>query len=259
MKTKENFFFFFTDLMYPGEGNKLILIQDFTANFACAIKFVAFPFDIQVCNIILRLPSSYRNFVQISEADRRVSFTGTQELALFFVENVRHGPRWSDDQVHLQFELSCHGSSVVLSFFLPNIMLLVVSWASLFISWEAFAVRIMLSFGTLPVFYLLRLTLISSTPVTMAIKFMDVWIFFTALTLFANILAHIFLNDTDSEEYYMRNKPLLMRPAGGAVVITPESSKSSNTKPLHLYRLFILPIIVIIFNVTFWVMLFVMR
>ncbi|XP_068232666.1 LOW QUALITY PROTEIN: uncharacterized protein [Palaemon carinicauda] len=246
------------DLMYPGAENQLILIEEYTANFACSLQFYAFPFDVQVCSISLRLPSSYEDFVAISDEKSQVSFTGPQELALFMVGEVRKGPDWGDGHAHIEFVLKCHGSSVVLSFFLPCLMLLLVSWGSLFINWDAFALRVMLSFGTLLLFYLLRLTLISSTPVTMAVKFLDVWVLITVLILFVNVLVHIFLQDNDVDDYYNRTKPLLMRPAGGAVMIARDSSKSQ-MKPLHLYRMIILPVAVVTFNIIFWAMLFILR
>ncbi|XP_066967757.1 uncharacterized protein [Macrobrachium rosenbergii] len=247
------------DMMYPGGENKLILIQEYTANFACSLKFLSFPFDVQVCSIYLRLPSSYDDFVDISDEDSQATFTGTQELALFMVDNVQKGSKWGNGQAHIQFELQCHGNSVVLSFFLPCLMLLLVSWGSLFISWDSFALRVMLSFGTLPLFYLLRLTLISGTPVTMAVKFLDVWILITVIILFMNVLVHIFVQENEDDDFYNRKKPLLMRPAGGAVVITPESTKSSQLKPLHLYRMIILPVTLVTFNVIFWALLFILR
>ncbi|XP_071525967.1 uncharacterized protein [Panulirus ornatus] len=247
------------DLVYPGADNELTLTRDYIASFTCPFDFSAYPFDIHVCNLNLCLPSIYEDFVQFDVDRKEVAFTGPQELALFSVMNVKYATDSGEHHLSVEYELHSHGSGMVLSMFIPSLFLLGVSWATLFVKWEAFVAREVMSLVTLLVLYMLRFCLMSSIPFTLDIKLIDIWFFFVTSILFINILVHIFIEEEPPPDFTTRNKPLLVRPAGGAVIITPETTQSSHPKFITLYRYIILPGIIIIFNIVFWITLFLVR
>ncbi|XP_069985577.1 uncharacterized protein [Penaeus vannamei] len=247
------------DLVYPGATNPLTITQDYMGNFACAFSFLSFPFNIQTCSIDMLLQPTYEGFVEISVNNQDVAFTGLQELAFFSVESTRYSPESGGSRLSVEFELHCYGGGMVLALFIPSLFLLAASWASLFIRWEAFLERLIMAISTLLIFYLLRLTLMQSIPSSMIIKLIDIWFFFVIIILFINIHIHIFAKEEIKNDFSSQNKPLFVRPAGGAVVIVPDSAKSSPMKLLHLYRGIILPAVVIVFNIAFWSAIIILR
>ncbi|KAK8403793.1 hypothetical protein O3P69_000108 [Scylla paramamosain] len=74
-------------------------------------------------------------------------------------------------------------------------MLLVVSWATLFIRQEAINVRCIMALTTLLVLYTLFANMSQSLPSTAAIKLIDIWFFFIIFVLFTNIMIHVFMDD----------------------------------------------------------------
>lgn len=235
------------------------MTRDYIASFTCPFNFNTYPFDIHVCNVNLCLPSIYEDFVEFEVDKREVAFTGPQELALFSVMNVEYATGSGKHHLNVEYELHSHGSGMVLSMFIPSLFLLGVSWATLFVKWEAFIAREVMSLVTLLVLYMLRFCLMSSIPVTLDIKLIDIWFFFVTSILFINILVHIFIQEEPPPDYASRNKPLLVRPAGGAVILTPATTQPSHPKFITLYRCIILPGVMIIFNIVFWVTLFLVR
>ncbi|KAG7153925.1 Gamma-aminobutyric acid receptor subunit beta-like 7 [Homarus americanus] len=247
------------DLVYPGGDNELIITQDYIASFTCPFEFYTYPFDIHVCTLNLCLPSTYENFVELSEEMRDVTFTGPQELTMFSVLNVHYGPDSGKYHLSVEFELHCHGSAIVLSLFIPSLFLLAISWSSLFVKWEAFSSRLMVSVSALLVFYTLRFTLIGSMPMTLAIKLIDIWFFFIISVLSVNIIIHIFIQEEFPNDEAFKKKPLFVRPAGGAVILTPESIQPSHPKFITIYRRIILPGLIVTFNIIFWLTLLLLR
>lgn len=115
------------DLVYPGEVNNLSLNHQYTARFTCAFDLYFYPFDVQKCSIDLRLPWTYDGLVSFSRGAGMASYTGQADLALYTVKNVKFGEASDWGHLSLRFELHRRQGLVLLSTFVPSVLLLVTS------------------------------------------------------------------------------------------------------------------------------------
>lgn len=183
------------DLIYPGEVNNISINHQYTARFTCTFDLYVYPFDVQECSIDLRLPWTYEGLVQFSRGATAgmANYTGPTNLALYTVSNVVFETVADPGYLRLKFELHRRQGFVLLSTFVPSVLLLLVSWATLFVKLEAMNVRCIMSLTTLLVLYTLFSNLSSSMPNTAAIKLIDIYFFYIIVLLFLNIMVHIFV------------------------------------------------------------------
>ncbi|ROT79967.1 putative neuronal pentraxin receptor [Penaeus vannamei] len=181
------------DLTYPGTENDLTVTRQFIAKFACSFNLHTYPFDKQECSINLQLSRAYQDRVSFSLEGWTGTYTGPEELALYTVKGVAF--RSTDDartELSLGFELHRRQGVILLSTFVPSVLLLLVSWAALFL--KDLNVSANLSLTNLLVLYTLFSNLLRSVPDTAAVKMIDIWFFFAISLLFLNIMVIIFLD-----------------------------------------------------------------
>ncbi|XP_042204188.1 uncharacterized protein LOC121853877 [Homarus americanus] len=233
------------DLVYPGETNKLSLIQRYTARVTCYFELYAYPFDIQVCSIDLELPPEHEDYVKLSIENGSATYMGPRELSKYTIEWVAFGGASGGNQLSVEFELHRRQGIVVFSNFIPSAMLLIVSWATLFVDLKALNVRAIMSLTTLLVLYTLFANMSRSLPTTASIKLIDIWFFFIIFILFINIMIHVFV-DRPGPKNKIFNKRNVTVTTG-----VPEQ-ESVSLKLLQRYRLLGLPMVVLFFTVYFW-------
>lgn len=238
-----------SDVQYPGAMNELSMIQRFTARVTCYFQLYSYPFDIQHCSIDLRLPTEHEGYVAFSLSDAEVLYTGPRTLSTYTIRDERIDRSLGPSALSVYFDLHRRQGVILFSTFLPSGMLLLVSWATLFLSLDALNARAIMSLTTLLVLYTLFSNMSRSLPSGAAIKLIDIWFFVIIFLLFVNILIHIFVDDKAPET---ANKIFVKESISSNTisVITPQTSRS--VKFLKVYRLVGLPVIVVLFNILFW-------
>ncbi|XP_071546587.1 glutamate-gated chloride channel alpha-like [Panulirus ornatus] len=241
------------DVIYPGSANELSFTQRYSVRVTCNFQLYAYPFDVQLCKIDLRLPLEYDGYVQFAAAEEAtISYTGPQNLAMYTIRNL-----WTAssefDRFVVQFELHRRQGVILLSTFVPSGLLLLVSWSTLFVKLEALNVRAIMSLTTLLVLYTLFANMSSSLPTTASIKLIDVWFFFIIFLLFVNIVIHIFVDRKplrkDERKKIFVQEGHHTQPHGSNP--SPDLL-STNLRFLNYYRYIILPVLIVLFNVAFW-------
>ncbi|XP_045118539.1 gamma-aminobutyric acid receptor subunit beta-like [Portunus trituberculatus] len=154
----------------------------------------------------------------------------------------------AENSLRVEFELHRRQGVIMLSTFLPSGLLLLVSWATLFVQVTALNVRAIMSLTTLLVLYTLFSNMSNSLPATASIKLIDVWFFFIIFLLFTNIVVHICVRPTPPPKKDVST----FLPAQPQIPREPEPPRL-----LRWYRLVVLPVLVGLFNLTFWVVVFI--
>ncbi|XP_037779228.1 gamma-aminobutyric acid receptor subunit beta-1-like [Penaeus monodon] len=226
------------------------MTRRYSAKASCHFDLYAYPFDVQRCGVRIRLPPEYEDSVHFSLAQGTVNYTGPRELATFNVDRVRFASTSDEYQLTAEFALRRRQGVVLLSTFLPSALLLVVSWATLFIKLEALNVRAVMALTTLLVLYTLFANMSRSLPTAASIKLIDIWFFFIIFLLFANIMIHIFI-DHESLAQVRVNK-IVVKTSSEAPPPATTSLQQKALRFLAVYRLLVLPVAVILFNAAFW-------
>lgn len=236
------------DAFYPGKHNSITINSQYSARIACSFDLYVYPFDVQVCNIGLRLPHDTEDNVFFNMSARATIFTGKQDLSLYTISNVHFDPESMRYHLGVVFELCRRQGLVLMTTFIPSMLLLLVSWATLFIKLEALNVRTGMALTTLLVLYTLFANFSRSVPQTDVVKLVDIWFFFIIMLLFLNIMIHIFV------DYVALLHPRIkgVAPKGHSVGDIAYIAE----KFLKIYRLFVFPGIFLIFNVIFWIVMF---
>lgn len=234
--------------MFPGSANDISLSQRYTARVTCYFKLYAYPFDVQVCSIDIDLPPENEDYVQLSVEKGMAMYTGPQVLAKYTVKSVKFSEFSGGPHLSVEFELHRRQGIVLFTDFLPSAMLLVVSWATLFVKLEALNVRAIMALTTLLVLYTLFTNVSNSLPTTAAIKLIDIWFFFIIFVLFVNIMIHVFVDDREKTI----TKKLFTKVNHQGKVTDSQPSQSASLRFLKIYRLLILPVMVLLFNIFFW-------
>nr|XP_027227735.1 gamma-aminobutyric acid receptor subunit delta-like [Penaeus vannamei] len=223
----------------------MTVIRRYTATFTCSFELYSYPFDVQVCGIDLMLPADYEGYVEFSQKEGQVVYAGKKELALFTVKGVRFAADQGKDRLRGEFELHRRQGVILLTTFLPSVLLLSVSWATLFVKLKDLNVRAIMSLTTLLVLYTLFAQLSSSLPSTAAIKLIDIWFFFIIFLLFSNIMVHIFAERLGREESAVKVEPKGRFRAW-------QARQPPAEKLLAVQRFVVIPGIIVIFNIVFW-------
>ncbi|XP_069996130.1 gamma-aminobutyric acid receptor subunit delta-like isoform X2 [Penaeus vannamei] len=247
------------DITYPGSENKLSIIQHYTAKITCDLRFLAYPFDIQVCGIDIHLPSTYGAYVSFSTAEGKMSYTGQEDLALYTVKSARIGKHSTRTAISFEFALHRRPGVAILSTFLPSILLLLVSWATLFVRFSDLNVRAIMSLTTLLVLYTLFANQTNALPKTSEVKLIDIWFFYIIFLLFINIIFHIFVAEEDALTGTAPKNLIRIAPVESKNPGPPLLRRRIPYRFLRRYRDAILPIAVVIFNIMFWVAVFLLK
>ncbi|XP_042240456.1 gamma-aminobutyric acid receptor subunit beta-like [Homarus americanus] len=247
------------DLLYPGATNNLSIISHYTARFTCFFRFFGYPFDVQYCTIDVRLPSTYEEIVEFSE-EVIIHYTGDTDLALYTIRDIMLGSDSGTNKAILEFKLHRRPGVVMLSTFLPSSLLLLVSWSTLFIKLEALNVRAIMSLTTLLVLYTLFSNLSSSLPTTAEIKLIDIWFFFIISLLFVNIMVNVFVrNEVTPRPSPSVKRVTQVRPMLQEDLPPIELKIYVSVRFLYIYKMIVIPILIIIFNIFFWLAVFILK
>ncbi|XP_071530816.1 uncharacterized protein [Panulirus ornatus] len=249
------------DIQYPGSQNEMTITEHYTATFTCSFELYSYPFDTQTCSIDLTFPPDYEGYVKFSIDEGNIRYSGKKTLSLFVVRDLRFSPDSGGSVLKAEFNMNRRQGVILLTTFLPSVMLLSISWATLFVKMEALNVRAIMSLTTLLVLYTLFANLSNSLPKTAEIKLIDIWFFFIIFLLFCNIIVHIIADRVGwklKSPGGAKTKPTTAtawntKPAG-AVEQTPAPCRKpvSSERILFIQRYIIVPSVFIVFNVLFW-------
>ncbi|XP_064111731.1 uncharacterized protein LOC135219148 [Macrobrachium nipponense] len=254
------------ELTYPGSENAFTITDHYTARFVCGFRLAGYPFDVQKCSIGIQLAAVYGGYVVFSPKEDSFQYSGPGDLSLYSVKDVSGRILDDDNRMELVFKLQRRPGYILLTAFVPSTLLLLVSWGTLFIQLEQVTARANTSMTSLLVLYTLFSNTSRSLPVTAEVKLFDFWFFFIKFMLFINILFHVFVRDEISiavepmTKEMMRSKSKLNHKDSSSSV-GPQSPFQHYVpvRVLRLYRTIIIPVIIIIFNLIFWIAVGVVR
>ncbi|XP_064111732.1 uncharacterized protein LOC135219149 [Macrobrachium nipponense] len=254
------------ELTYPGSENAFTITDHYTARFVCGFRLFGYPFDIQKCSIGIQLAAIYGGYVVFSPKEDSFQYSGPGELSLYSVTDVSGRIRDDNNRMELVFKLQRRPGYILLTAFVPSTLLLLVSWATLFFQLEQVTARATTALTTLLILYTLFSNTSRSLPVTAEMKLFDFWFFFIKFMLFVNILLHIFVRDEVSiavepisRKGAFSKTRLIVKDQLCVVRVFSPFQYHIPHRVLRLYRSIIIPIIIITFNITFWIAVGVVR
>ncbi|XP_063609109.1 uncharacterized protein LOC134783243 isoform X1 [Penaeus indicus] len=182
------------DKIYEGMKNPLELSHKMNAPFVCNMDLRMFPFDTQHCKLLLTLTSARVDFLHWRHLE--VTYLGETFLTEYKVDNITIQKSSIRNYSVAEVGVTLHRRfwSYVTSAYIPTVMLMLISYASLFCKRENVELRVIMALTTLLVLYALYQQISDDLPKTAYIKAIDVWYFFAIMMMFTQVIYHIFLD-----------------------------------------------------------------
>ncbi|XP_050732358.1 uncharacterized protein LOC127006450 [Eriocheir sinensis] len=203
---------------FKGAENILVMTQICSVTCGSSSHLRLYPFDVQVwwLNFSLASTSPGHLLLQPGEA----TYTGEEDLLEYTLENVKMvtspgggGGGGGGGEVGVRVRLGRRSTHFLLTSFLPTFLLLLLSYATLFLKLSHFLPRLFLSFSSLLLLSSLYTQVTADAPRTSYFSLLDVWYVFLLLLTSAVVLLHLLI------EY--------------ALPPTPNSPSSSAPSPHH--------------------------
>ncbi|XP_068211705.1 glutamate-gated chloride channel alpha-like [Palaemon carinicauda] len=187
--------------IYPTSSGEMVQRILYSASFNCNFRLFYYPFDVQTCNIFLKLTSA---------TSAVITFKAT-------------------------FQLERRYSLLVLSIFIPTALLLGIGYTTLFVKLQLLQVRAIMTQTTLLVLYTLFNQVSSNLPDTAYIKMVDVWFFFCIFLIFSVIVLHIMVENLEPGVHKGQRKIINVAPSAAQrlksnpmeMIVEPPSSLCS--------------------------------
>ena len=112
---------------YKGSENPIAYSRDFYHRFQCLFDLNYYPFDTQVCKILLKKPSKVDNFVEL--IPKHLKYSGPKKMAEFDILKINMKKSLETENFHIEIEiyLKRRVSHHLLSTFLPSLCILCIA------------------------------------------------------------------------------------------------------------------------------------
>ncbi|XP_042855531.1 uncharacterized protein LOC122242315 [Penaeus japonicus] len=234
------------DQTYRGDAGTLTLQKHYSGGFVCDFDVFFYPFDVQDCGVSIRLTSVSRGQVSFSETRSSATLGKYAPLPTYIVGHpVAYNATGEQRESVLQvtYTLTRRYTLIVLSVFMPSILLLAIGYSTLYLKIIQIHVRLPVALTTLLVLYTSFNQTSSDLPKTAYIKLIDVWYFFCIILLFVIIVVHVLGERLPSE---------------AITCVGREPSRHllwSAEALLRWVRFAIVPLVVVVFSVAYWTVL----
>ncbi|XP_071547712.1 uncharacterized protein [Panulirus ornatus] len=184
------------DEIYGGKAALMVQKQHYSGSFVCSFDVFYYPFDVQRCSLLLQLSSLSKQLVAFTNQRSSAQYGQDSRLPTYFVDDFYAqvtSKQTRESHIEVGYTLTRRYTLIVLSIYLPSLMLLAIGYATLFVKVHMLEVRLVVSLTTLLVLYTFFNQTSSSLPQTAYVKMIDVWFFFCTILLFVIIILHVFV------------------------------------------------------------------
>ncbi|XP_071514440.1 uncharacterized protein [Panulirus ornatus] len=240
--------------VYEGDCNTVTINRRYNLNFMCNFNLLLYPFDAQFCSAHVRIISASKTFLKFHPELSTAEYTGNPSLLEYEVGRVslRQDDSGTFSEAYVKVPLTRLYGYAMVNIFLPSILLLVISYVTLFFSEEVFETRMMASLTNLLVMATLFTQTSASLPKTSYFKMVDVWLLMCIALIFLIVILHALI------DYLLRlqdingtTQVLKVSPVGHHNTAAPKADQKLMVRRLVLASRVTLPLIFFIFTVCY--------
>ncbi|XP_045131153.1 uncharacterized protein LOC123516112 [Portunus trituberculatus] len=211
--------------IFRGDTNPISTTRKYSTVFTCFFDLVLYPFDIQNCYIHLQIITASSEYLIYNATDSFVEYLGPRllvEYAIGVIDlHINNQSQYSVSKVRV--ELVRRYGYAMLNIYIPSLILLIISYVTLFFRPSIFEVRVMTALTSLLVLATLFTQVSASLPKTSYFKMVDIWLLFCIIIIFFIIIFHTII---DLHVDYGDKITL----SGGAWITSPSSTVSRQVK-----------------------------
>ncbi|KAK4314330.1 hypothetical protein Pmani_014362 [Petrolisthes manimaculis] len=179
--------------LFSGEENALTIYRKYGTVFLCNLDLSLYPFDTQECFMHLKITTAPKNFLVFDSLLSNVTYSASKFLLEYQVGNPypAYGGKDTYSEVWVRIPLTRRYGYAILNIYLPTLVLLIVSYITLFFRPKIFDTRMMAALTVQLVIATLFSQVSSSLPKTAYFKMVDVWLIFCIGITFLTIIFHL--------------------------------------------------------------------
>ena len=171
--------------IYSGHDNPIISYGVYSTQFLCTFNIDPYPFDEQLCNIELALEDTLTEQVTLILGE--LEYMGPKKLPQYYVKEVSY-VQDKNGKVVAQIRLGRRLLSVILTTYVPSILITIVSFSTTYFSKRHFEASVAVNLTCMLVLTTLFIGISSSLPRTAAIKYVDLWLIATLAIPFLEVI-----------------------------------------------------------------------
>ncbi|KAG7175156.1 Glycine receptor subunit beta-like 2 [Homarus americanus] len=205
--------------VYSGLENPISVRRKYSITFQCQFDLKMYPFDEQFCHMELTMLSASSRLLVFDASGTKAMYEGNPQLVEYFVGDVDlvfHNDR--------DFALLRRSGFIIMNVFIPSLLLLVISYLTLYFTPFNFQVRVLASLTSLLVMATLFTQASASLPKTSYFKMVDVWLLSSIFFIFIIIVLHTVIDRV--REWEPTPKKTTSKPK---IVLSPATSEKSST------------------------------
>lgn len=257
-------------VLYPGEDNQLVLSRKYNHMFVCDFDLLLYPFDSQYCDMQLRMLSASSNYLVFNDAETSAVYIGSKLLLEYHIgqPSLLYDNSGEFSEARVRIPLMRRAGYAILNIYTPSLILLVISYVSLFFRPHIFEVRVMTTLTSLLVMATLFTQVSSSLPKTSYFKMVDVWLLFCIVISFLIIIFHAIIDNSLDDSIpgvvssplpvLTKVKPVTESPLVVSSPLPLRSYKKVNniTQGFILIARYTVIVLFILFNLIYWSYIF---
>ncbi|XP_071540839.1 uncharacterized protein [Panulirus ornatus] len=254
--------------LFPGEQNPLAISRKYSTTFVCDFNLVLYPFDEQHCDMYLRMLSASKSYLMFDDVTTSAAYYGSELLLEYQLQQPKllYDNSQEFNEMRVRIPLTRRAGYAILNIYTPSLILLVISYVSLFFRPHIFEVRVMTTLTSLLVMATLFTQVSASLPKTSYFKMVDVWLLFCIVMSFLIIISHVFIDNSledaksgvaaSSTPALTKVLPLYPGSSTPSISHTGYASINNTTKRLINISRFCFIVLVILFNLIYWSYIF---
>ncbi|KAG7167884.1 uncharacterized protein LOC121867842 [Homarus americanus] len=184
--------------LFPGEENPLTISRKYSTTFNCDFNLVLYPFDVQHCDMHLRMLSGSKNYLTFEDISSSAAYHGSELLLEYQIKQPKllYDNSQEFSEMMVRVTLQRRSGYSILNIYTPSMILIVISYVSLFFRPHILEVRVMTTLTSLLVLATLFTQVSASLPKTSYFKMVDVWLLFCIVMSFLIIIFHTIIDNT---------------------------------------------------------------
>ena len=163
--------------------------QMYSKQFQCQYQLHRYPFDIQVCSIILVVRSLDLDTVTLLPG--KVDLIEERELTMYTITDIRiekSNPENDNEGIRMVLVLKRKIVNECLTTYLPSVLLILITYATTFFKPFYFEAALTVNLTNMLVMTTIFIAVMGKLPSTAYVKFIDLWLIFGQLLPFAEVV-----------------------------------------------------------------------
>ena len=220
--------------IYKGSDNPIIMRRVYDIEFLCDFQMQWYPFDTQTCYTEFRLRGGMESFVELIPGTE--SYLGPKELTQYFVKrtSIERYESMGKRGVRISITLGRRLLGVFLTIYFPTVLLNLIGHTTNYFKAFFFEAVVTVNLTCMLVLTTMFISVSNNLPKTSYIKMMDIWLIFTLLLPFMEVLLHTYMdylrNDDEREinHHGTKLKPDHENEGSGITNVLPAPTKTAN-------------------------------